>query len=70
MVVNYLTKYPLFETKFSDYKDWVKVVELFDQNSFDHKLNMGYVKLIKSGMNDKRTIFVWDHLKNFYNLNK
>jgi hypothetical protein len=31
---------------------------------------MDYVKLIKSGMNDKRTIFVWDHLKNFYNLNK
>jgi Cytochrome C and Quinol oxidase polypeptide I/LAGLIDADG endonuclease len=69
-VVNYITKYPLFGTKFSDYKDWVKVVELFDQSSFDHKLNMGYVKLIKSGMNDKRTIFVWDHLQNFYNLNK
>ena len=69
-VVDYLTKYPLFGTKFSDYKDWVKVVELFNQSSFNHKLNMNYVKLIKSGMNDKRTIFVWDHLQNFYNLNK
>jgi len=69
-VVNYLAKYPLFGTKFSDFKDWVKVVELFDQSSFEHKLNMDYVKLIKSGMNDKRTIFVWDHLQNFYNLNK
>ena len=69
-LISYITKYPLFGTKFSDYKDWVKVVELFDQSSFDHKLNMGYVKLIKSGMNDKRTIFVWDHLQNFYNLNK
>lgn len=69
-VVNYLTKYPLFGTKFLDYKDWVKVVELFNQSSFNHKLNMNYVKLIKSHINDNRTIFVWDHLRNFYNLNK
>ena len=26
-VVDYLTKYPLFGTKFSDFKDWAKVVE-------------------------------------------
>jgi hypothetical protein len=69
-VVNYLTKYPLFGTKFSDYRDWVKVVELFNQGSFDHKLNMDYVKHIKTEMNDNRTILVWDHLQNFYNLNK
>lgn len=68
-VVNYLTKYPLFGTKFLDYKDWVKVVKLFDQGSFDHKLNMVYVKHIKSNMYDKRTVFVWDHLQNSYNLN-
>jgi len=69
-VVNYLTKYPLFGTKFLDYKDWVKVVKLFEQGSVNHKLNMEYVKQIKSNMNDKRTVFVWDHLQNFYNLNK
>lgn len=69
-VVSYLTKYPLFGTKFLDYKDWVKVVELFEKGSFNHKDNINYVKSIKSGMNDKRTIFVWDHLQNFYNLSK
>ena len=69
-VANYITKYPLFGSKFLDYKDWVKVVELFNQNYFKHKLNMDYVKGIKSGMNDKRNIFVWDHLQKFYNLNK
>jgi hypothetical protein len=50
--------------------DWVKVVKLFEQGSFNHKLNMEYVKCIKSNMNEKRTVFVWDHLQNFYNLNK
>jgi hypothetical protein len=77
-VINYLVKYPLFGSKFLDYKDWVKVVELFnpvcknsvEERSFNHKLNMDYVKGIKLGMNDKRTIFVWDHLQNFYKLNK
>ena len=69
-VFNYLTKYPLFGTKFLDFKDWVKVVKLFEKGSFDHKLNMDYVKQIKSNMNDKRTVFVWDHLQNFYNLDK
>jgi hypothetical protein len=31
---------------------------------------MEYVKQIKSNMNDQRSTFVWDHLKNFYSLNK
>jgi hypothetical protein len=69
-VCSYLIKYPLFGTKFLDYKDWEKVVELFNQGSFNHKHNINYVKLIKSEINNNRTIFVWDHLQNFYNLNK
>lgn len=69
-ICSYLTKYPLFGTKFLDYKDWTNVVELFNKGSFNYKDNINYVKLIKSGLNDKRTIFVWDHLQNFYNLNK
>lgn len=69
-VISYLTKYPLFGSKFLDYKDWSKVAVLFAKGSFDHKLNLGYVKQIKFQMNDNRTIFVWDHLQNFYNLNK
>lgn len=36
----------------------------------NHKSNHCEVKLIKSQMNDNRTVFVWDHLQNFYNLNK
>ena len=69
-VINYLVKYPLFGSKYLEYRDWVKIVELFNKGSFNHMLNMGYVKDIKHEMNDNRTNFVWDHLQNFYNLNK
>lgn len=71
-VVDYLTKYPLFGTKFLDFNDWAKVVGVFatvEKGFFNHKHNMDYIKQIKSNMNDKRTVFVWDHLQNFYNLN-
>lgn len=69
-VVNYLTKYPLFGSKFLDFNNWLEVVKLFEKGSFNHKLNMEYVKQIKSNMNDKRTVFIWDHLQKFYSLNK
>lgn len=71
-LVDYLTKYPLWGTKLLDFKDWAKVVTIFatvKKGSFNHKDNMDYVKEIKSNMNDKRTVFIWDHLQNFYNLN-
>ena len=69
-VIDYLTKYPLFGTKFLDFQDWVNVVNIFKEGRMDHKFNMTKVKLIKSQMNDNRTEFKWDHLQNFYNLNK
>jgi hypothetical protein len=62
----------LFGTKFLDFQDWVKVLNLFRRSAgkMNHKLNMSEVKLIKSQMDDNRTVFIWDHLQNFYNLNK
>jgi len=69
-VIDYLTRFPLFGTKFLDFQDWVKVVNLFQAGRINHKFNMAEAKLIKSQMNDSRTIFIWDHLQNFYNLNK
>jgi LAGLIDADG endonuclease len=67
-VNNYLLKYPLFGTKYLDSVDWMKVVNLF--NNGEHKTNLGKEKIIeiKSIMNNKRTIFTWDHLQNFYKL--
>ena len=65
---DYLIKYPLFGTKYLDSIDWMKVLDLF--NNGEHKTELGKEKIlyIKSNMNDKRTVFTWDHLQNFYKL--
>jgi hypothetical protein len=43
---------------------------MFKIGKFNHKENINYVLNIKQNMNNKRTFFTWDHLKNFYNLDK
>lgn len=65
---NYLMNYPLFGTKFLDSKDWMAVVEMFVKN--EHKTTESKEKIteIKSHMNNKRTIFSWDHLQQFYSI--
>lgn len=65
---NYLLQFPLFGTKHLDSLDWMKVVDMFDKK--EHKTDEGKEKIvkIKSGMNNFRTNFTWDHLQNFYNL--
>ena len=57
----YLDQYPLLSSKYLDYKDWCSVDDL---------MSMGYfvtqevtVKQLKDGMNNSRTYFNWDHLK-------
>ena len=47
-VIDYLTRFPLFGTKFLDFQDWVKVVNLFQAGRINHKFNMAEAKLIKS----------------------
>ena len=44
-------------------------MDIFDKG--EHKSISGREKIIeiKSGMNNKRTIFTWDHLQDFYNIN-
>jgi len=65
---NYLNTFPLFGSKYLDYKDWIKVLDKFKSGKFKHKSNIEEIILIKSCMNDARTVFTWDHLNKFYNL--
>jgi len=64
----YLRKFPLFGSKHLDFKDWVKVLDYFKSDTFNHKKNNEEIIYIKSCMNDARTNFSWDHLNKFYNL--
>lgn len=55
----YLDKFPLYSSKYNDYKDWCKIIDL------NHPLkleNIKEAKIIKSGMNSKRTNFSFNHL--------
>nr|QID02895.1 hypothetical protein [Orbilia oligospora] len=69
IIINYFNKYPLFSSKYLDYKDWEKVAYLIINNKHkkpgfnysDEDLTM--VKNIKNNMNTKRIYFNWDHLK-------
>jgi LAGLIDADG endonuclease len=69
---SYLAKYPLFSSKHLNYLDFLKVLELQKAN----RLNPGdanYLKKIvqiKEGMNNKRTLFFWNHLRDFYKLER
>jgi hypothetical protein len=65
---NYLKTFPLFGSKYLDYKDWIKILDKFKSGQIKHKINIEEINLIKSSMNDNRTIFTWDHLNKFYNL--
>ena len=65
---SYFLNFPLFGTKHLDSLDWIEVVDMFYRN--EHKTIEGKEKIvkIKSGMNNNRTTFTWDHLQNFYNI--
>lgn len=65
---NYLNTFSLFGSKYLDYKDWIKVLDYFKLGKFKHKTNIEEIISIKSNMNDARTVFTWDHLIKFYNL--
>ena len=65
---NYLNTFPLFGSKYLDFKDWIKVLEYFKLGTFKHKIYIEEIISIKSCMNDARTVFTWDHLNKIYNL--
>ncbi len=66
ILINYLNNYPLFSSKYLDYLDWKKGVEIIEQK--EHKLDIGLdkIKLLKSNMNNNRKHFTWNHLNSLY----
>lgn len=70
ILVDYLEKYPIFSSKYLNYKDWLKVLAYFKAKTNTETESIKAIVEIKSQMNNKRTEFNWDHLNNFYNLYK
>lgn len=66
----YLEKYPLFSSKYLDYKDWLKILKLFEKGRITHNYYFNYAFDIKSNVNDKRKTFIWNFLQNFYSLER
>lgn len=59
-VVQYLDKFPLYSSKRLDYQNWRSIVHYFIEGIHWH--NVDSIVLIQSQMNDRRTVFNWDHL--------
>jgi hypothetical protein len=68
ILINYLNEYPLFGSKFLDYNNWKEILNLFNPRFEYSKNNIDKVLKLKSEMNDRRTIFIWNHLNKFYSL--
>lgn len=61
-ILLYFNNFPLYSSKFLDYKDWEKASILILDNK--HYTKEGIIKIdyYKNNMNLKRTHFNWDHL--------
>ena len=70
ILVDYLDNFPLFSSKYLNYKDWVKVLSYFKIKKHTKLESIKDIIEIKSKMNNKRTEFNWDHLQKFYDLHK
>jgi hypothetical protein len=63
IIINYFQKFPLYTSKYLDYKDWEEVAHLIIKNKHLTVEGLKTVELARSRMNTKRTEFNWDHLK-------
>lgn len=66
ILIKYFNNYPLFSSKYLDYKDWEQVANLLINNQHLTADGINRVELVRSRMNTKRIEFNWDHLNNFY----
>ena len=66
LLINYLTTYPLFSSKYQDYLDWQKSHQIRVTKSYKSIEGTSELISLKNSMNTKRTQFNWDTLENFY----
>ena len=55
----YFAEYPLYSSKFNDYQDWCRIMDL----DLSKKDCLDECYRLKNGINSKRTLFSWNHLQ-------
>ena len=66
-IEDYLNNYPLFGSKHLDSKKWMRVLQFF-KGKESRELMYTTAAEMKTQMNENRTEWNWDHLKNMYRL--
>ena len=62
IIKNYLNTYPMFSSKYLDYKDWEIVANLILSQTHYKEENSDLIDELKNGMNNSRKTFNWAHL--------
>ena len=62
IIINYLDKFPLFSSKYLDYNDWKKIVQLIFENKHYTEEGINKTDSVKNSMNRQRINFTWNHL--------
>lgn len=62
ILMNYLDRYPLFSSKYLDYKNWKEIVLLIVENKHYTEEGLTKTDFARDNMNRNRTYFNWDHL--------
>lgn len=68
IVVNYLSKFPLFSSKYQDYLAWLEIHNIYISKQHLSVEGAKIMSNIKKNMNESRTEFNWDTLNYFYNI--
>jgi len=64
IVLDYLNKYKLYSIKYLDYLNWVQASNLLLESKAYLPENKKLIYNLKNSMNNKRTVFIWTHLRN------
>ena len=70
IMYSYLSNYPLFSSKFLNSQDCFRVMKLIEEKVHKTEAGKDIINGIKNNMNNRRTVFVWDHLQKFYSMYK
>ena len=66
IVLDYFSNFPLFSSKYLDYKDWERIALLMLENIHYTNQGINLTDLVRSEMNTQRTRFNWDHLNKLH----